>query len=76
MTVSVTSGNVGRSKPRGIDFLGGVFYKYSMKLFSVGVTVSEFTDGSKTSEIISRPTRVSTVLGFWGKMTPLENCRC
>jgi hypothetical protein len=52
------------SKPYGIDFLGGVSYKYSITLFSVSMTVSEFTEGSTTSEIMSK------LWGFEGKMIP------
>jgi hypothetical protein len=65
--------DVGGSKPCGIDFLGGVSYKYSITLFSVCATVSEFTDGSTTSEIIHLE---SKFWGFFEKMTPLENSWC
>ncbi len=43
-----------------------------ISLFSVSVTVSEFTGDSTSREIIG-PVKVSQFRGFWGEMTPLEN---
>ncbi len=57
------------SKPCGIALLGGVSDKYSMTLFSVSVTVSEFTDDSTSREILSEV----EILGIFWENDPLEN---
>jgi hypothetical protein len=60
---------VGGWNPSGIDVLGGISHKRSITCLSVSVTVSEFIDEIKTSEIMSSQCRN---FGSFGENEPVR----